>query len=539
MTSRAESCPPKLVPKLDKPSAALQGAAQAFSTRPANVNLSAKSQSTANGAAAAAAAAGTKSALRNRPAPRPTKQSIMYRPVPIKSPSHSAAQAASARASPQKDAALKKISSEPVAIHASSKSPKPTGSPVRKQKTEIEERPGTGSLWLDNTIAVPQPVRPTSHSAALTAILGLEPENSPESTPYPASPPAMTSNSTTGLSAARAAAKRATPAAQSFDRPSNAPFENISRQSLTSRNSMSSSRNGHPISTEMEPLFPLSLSHSPPVQIGSIKPQNVQGTNTNNGGDSGSAASSAMKRTRSDNESLQSFSKSPPNHAIAADAVIAWSVASSRAASPAKAVGSPSLRRRSKSFGMLFHHHGSPEHHPPHLSAPIHKLKHTMRVHHQSDGVNEENEVVKRGRRHFIRKHQHKHHEGDRKRWRDRVTEKERRRYEGVWAANRGLFTFWDFRTTEFEDSSRPPTEMDAVLNVVVRDIWERSRLPAGELEEVWDLVAGEKANTLRRDEFVVGLWLLDQRLKGRKLPMRVSPSVWSSVRHTLQIRSQ
>jgi hypothetical protein len=27
-----------------------------------------------------------------------------------------------------------------------------------------------------------------------------------------------------------------------------------------------------------------------------------------------------------------------------------------------------------------------------------------------------------------------------------------------------------------------------------------------------------------------VGLWLVDQRLKGRKLPIRVSESVWRSV---------
>jgi hypothetical protein len=162
-----------------------------------------------------------------------------------------------------------------------------------------------------------------------------------------------------------------------------------------------------------------------------------------------------------------------------------------------------------------------------------------LRKHHQPDEEDEENVIVKRGRRHFIRKHQHKHHEGDRKRWRDRVTEKERKRYEGVWAANRGLFTFWDFSTTAFENPSKAPAEMDAVLNLVVREIWERSRLPKGELEEVWDLIARDGANTLKRDEFVVGLWLLDQRLKGRKLPPRVSPSVWASARHTLKIRAK
>ena len=541
MTSRAESCPPKLVPqkntRQDKPSAALQGAAQAFSARPANFNALSTVQSTANGAAAAAAAAGARSVLKSGPAPRPIKQSELYRPIPIKSPSHSAAQAASARASPQKEAVFEKISSEPTEIYASKKSPKPIRDPIRKQNAEVEEEHRSGRPWQDNTIAIPQPVRPLPHSAALTAILGLDPEISPGSTPYSPSPPAMTANSTVGISAARVAAKRATPAAQIADHSSNAPVEDTPWQSLRSINSLPSSNDGLQTSLDMEPLSPFPSFHDRAVQIEQIKPRNEQDLHTEFSLDSGSAASSAMKATTSVDESVQSAFKSLPKHAIAADAIIAWSVASSRAASPTKGVRPPTLRRRSKSFGV-FHHHQSPsEHHSLQLNAPIHKLKHTLRKHHQADEDDEENEIAKRGRRHFIRKHQHKHHEGDRKRWRDRVTEKERKRYEGVWAANRGLFTFWDFRTTEFENSSRPPTEMDAVLNIVVRDVWERSRLPRGELEEVWDLVARENANTLRRDEFVVGLWLLDQRLKGRKLPTRVSSSVWASVRHTLMIR--
>ena len=542
MTSRAESCPPKLVPKQntrqDKPNAALKGAAQAFSARPANANAFSTTRSAGNGAAAAAAAAGARS-VKSGPAPRPIKQPELYQPIPTKSPSHSAAQAASARASPQKDAVFEIISSEPTGIYASRKSPKPLGDPIRKQKIEIEEGHGSGRPWLGNTIAIPQPVRPLPHSAAMTAILGLDPEISPGSTPYSTAPPVMAANSTVGISAARAAAKRATPAAQIQDHSSNAPSADTPWQSLRSVDSLPGSNDGLRTSLDMEPLIPFPSFHSPPVQIDQIKTRNEQDLHTKFSLNYGSVASSAMNGTISVDNSVQSASKSPPNHAIAADAIIAWSVASSRAASPAKGVRPPVLRRRSKSFGM-FHHHQSPsEHHSLQLNAPIHKLKHTLRKHHQADEDDEENEIAKRGRRHFIRKHQHKHHEGDRKRWRDRVTEKERKRYEGVWAANRGLFTFWDFRTTEFENSSRPPTEMDAVLNIVVRDVWERSRLPRGELEEVWDLVARENANTLRRDEFVIGLWLLDQRLKGRKLPMRVSSSVWASVRHTLKIRSR
>jgi hypothetical protein len=439
------------------------------------------------------------------------------------------------------------------------------GDPVRKQKTEVEEEYSKGRQWLDNTIAVPQPVRPLPRSAALTAILGLEPEISPGSSPPSASPPAMTSNNSAGISAARAAARRATPATQASDQPSDAHSVEIPKRPFKVPDSFPYSNAGvQPSPEEEEASLPSPWIPKPTTQIGHTRSRSVPVTNTVIDHESKSAvssaikgtasinsslntllsrepegvASSAMKGTISSDGSLQTASKSPPKNAVAADAIIAWSMASSRSTSPTKVILPPTLRRRSKSFGM-FHHQKAPEHQPPQHKAPVHVMKHTLRKHHQPEEEDEENAIVKPGRRHFIRKHQHKHHEGDRKRWRDRVTDKERKRYEGVWAANRGLFTFWDFSTTALVNPSKAPAEVDAILNIVVREIWERSRLPKGELEEVWDLVAREDANTLRRDEFVVGLWLLDQRLKGRKLPARVSSSVWASVRHTLKIRAK
>jgi len=115
-----------------------------------------------------------------------------------------------------------------------------------------------------------------------------------------------------------------------------------------------------------------------------------------------------------------------------------------------------------------------------------------------------------------MKKHPNKHHEGDRKRWRDEITERERKRYEAVWASNRGIFLNGQ------SDS--------AVCNLVVRDIFSRSRLHIDVLEEVYALVDRKQNGSLDREEFVVGLWLIDQRLKGRKLPIRVSESVWRSV---------
>jgi hypothetical protein len=156
----------------------------------------------------------------------------------------------------------------------------------------------------------------------------------------------------------------------------------------------------------------------------------------------------------------------------------------------------------------------------------------------------------------------HAHHEGSRRRWRDEITARERKRYEAVWASNRGLFLRpgWaaqyqnntttaatggaspapgrEARTEEAQNQTRDQVEAsraghgaeaDLVVNVVARDIWSRSRLPADELAEVWDLVDRGGRGALGRDEFVVGLWLIDQRLRGRKIPARVSQSVWDS----------
>lgn len=124
----------------------------------------------------------------------------------------------------------------------------------------------------------------------------------------------------------------------------------------------------------------------------------------------------------------------------------------------------------------------------------------------------------KRGRKNLMKKHPNKHHEGDRKRWRDEIMERERKRYEAVWASNRGL------HATGLAGSET------SVCNLVVKDIFSRSRLQDDVLEEVYALIDRQQNGRLEKDEFVVGLWLIDQRLKGRKLPIRVTESVWRSV---------
>ncbi|KAK5137255.1 hypothetical protein LTR08_000225 [Meristemomyces frigidus] len=163
-------------------------------------------------------------------------------------------------------------------------------------------------------------------------------------------------------------------------------------------------------------------------------------------------------------------------------------------------------------------------------SSPIIVQKH-------SSGSEDEDELHPYGKhkkKRLVRKHPNKHHEGDRKRWRDAVTERERKRYEGVWAANKGMhcsFTPEEQRSFKGELAAESTRVTEQVSNIVARDIWSRSRLPDDILEAVWDLVDSDCVGRLGKEEFVVALWLIDQRLKGRKLPVKVSESVWASVR--------
>lgn len=169
-------------------------------------------------------------------------------------------------------------------------------------------------------------------------------------------------------------------------------------------------------------------------------------------------------------------------------------------------------------------------------------MRHTLRKEESEDSTDsddDEHPYRKHQKKRLVRKHPNKHHEGDRKRWRDAVTERERKRYEGVWATNKGILCSLtaDEERELGRESRRGDAEarkealQDQICNLVAREIWLRSRLPEVVLENVWDLVDSEGVGRLSKEEFVVGMWLIDQRLKGRKLPTRVTDSVWQSVR--------
>lgn len=238
------------------------------------------------------------------------------------------------------------------------------------------------------------------------------------------------------------------------------------------------------------------------------------------------------------------MSESSRAHAIAAS-----SIATSRTSSPSKrnTPPPPPPHRRSRSRSRLHLHpthnildrsanNGARNVSPAKSTTSIATsnntsttMRRTMRPQKsESDTHNKSGNQHHHHHRLKIRSHPHKHREGDRKRWRDQVTERERKRYEGVWAANKGLWITADEQTNLLNKSLDLE---DMVVSMVVRDIWSRSRLPRTLLEQIWNLVSGDGRALLSREEFVVGMWLIDQSLKGRKLPAKVSQSVWDSVR--------
>ncbi|KAJ6102576.1 hypothetical protein N7486_005003 [Penicillium sp. IBT 16267x] len=218
------------------------------------------------------------------------------------------------------------------------------------------------------------------------------------------------------------------------------------------------------------------------------------------------------------------------NEEALSNAIVASSLASTRASPMPKASQAPPpppRRRRARSILALTH---SPMSEMSRTPSPQKGMPMTLR------GIPKDNDAdpKERHKRKLLHKHPHKHHEGDRKRWRREVTEKERKRYEGVWASNKGLLIPPDLQLSGTEKWP-PPSEM--VLNLVVREIWSRSRLPSTALEQVWALVDNQGIGLLTKEEFVVGMWLIDQQLKGHKLPVHVPESVWDSVRYVTGIK--
>jgi len=242
------------------------------------------------------------------------------------------------------------------------------------------------------------------------------------------------------------------------------------------------------------------------------------------------------------NRNQSSTTLNPMTVDALANAIVASSLASTRAASASPSKYAlhdlppiPPPRRTNTGLFNHQHHHLQDSRAP----SPAKGMRQTMRKPPKHEEEEDPN-MLRRGRKHIMKK-PNKHHEGDRKRWRDSVTERERKRYEAVWASNKGLFTSssWlpqapqsssNSSTTSLSQPQRADNPEEMVCNIIVKDVWSRSRLGDDTLAEVWELVDRSKTGRLAKEEFVVGMWLIDQRLKGRKLPIRVSESVWTSV---------
>lgn len=113
------------------------------------------------------------------------------------------------------------------------------------------------------------------------------------------------------------------------------------------------------------------------------------------------------------------------------------------------------------------------------------------------------------------------------------VTDNERKRYESMWVSNRhrhlDLLSWWPPSLDDSTIMNSLP-EDGLILNVIVRDIWKRSNVPSSLLAEIYAKVDSRKDGTLDRKSFIVGMWLVDQCLYGRKLPNVVEQCVWDSV---------
>ncbi|CCH61031.1 hypothetical protein TBLA_0D05380 [Henningerozyma blattae CBS 6284] len=162
------------------------------------------------------------------------------------------------------------------------------------------------------------------------------------------------------------------------------------------------------------------------------------------------------------------------------------------------------------------------------------------------------------------------------------LTPMERKRYEGVWVTNRyqylTLLPWWenlisnkkpvfsiDKALSDDEKKGRPlppkiiidkdgliknkphDTYLDInynnhsskhsiklpeeglILNLVVKDIWQRSKISDDLLKQIYQMVDTRKDGTLTRRSFIVGMWLVDQCLYGRKLPSEINQNVWLS----------
>lgn len=435
-------------------------------------------------------------------------------------------------------------------------------SPVRNEK-----KPTGGIMHAQSrqepVLAAPKPMRnPTASSPALQNLLreDREPPPLPRKPPVIPRKPVMSPTSSTS-SIARIAATRSThspsptPSSQKLFQPPLPPRSSTFPTAPQNNDVNHKPTNGSRTSLSSGPLSPFSDERRPalpprprpngsPVSRGLPRSQGVIMQDPEPSKSIPTPSMASLSTASHKNSSTSTLDKSSGMDTESlSDAIVASSIASSHAP-PSKKIPPPppKPRRRSRSRSILnslghFRSNSNDANRShPRLPSPPKGMRQTLRDPPKP-------EPPEHNHHHLIR-HPHKHHEGDRKRWQSAVGEQERKRYEGVWAANKGhlipvpplpsrakalgpnAVAYYQQVRTKY-----PPNTSDMVLNLVVRDIWSRSRLHENVLSQIWNLVDRQKNGLLDREEFVVGMWLIDQSLKGHKLPFRVPDSVWDSVR--------
>jgi hypothetical protein len=392
------------------------------------------------------------------------------------------------------------------------------------------------------TLQAPTPTRPNQLSASLTAaLLAADSKRSDlenASTAITSKANALTGGPTTSLIAARAVGNFDLPNSKS---PSPALPKEPSNSFKTStaikpKVLRSSSSQTSASTSESVPEKPFPELLASPRYKDPFIPSNPADLNLTSRPNSRPSSTYFRKSSTSSLVSKTEDRKASENGVFEAgdsmrNAILASSLASSRAASPAV---TPSLGQSPYEKLWLPLPQASPTRRL--TPSPVKGMKSTMRS--PPIQSSEDSSLSAKAKRSLMKKHPNKHHEGTRRRWMDSITENERKRYEGVWAGNRGLLL--NPNTDTRKNSAFPGSDVShIVLDLVVRDIWSRSRLPPQVLAEIWNLVNLTGLHALSRDEFVVGMWLIDQTLKGRKLPPKVTESVWKSVRRFGEIRDR
>lgn len=106
------------------------------------------------------------------------------------------------------------------------------------------------------------------------------------------------------------------------------------------------------------------------------------------------------------------------------------------------------------------------------------------------------------------------------------TTAAERKRYSTMWNAN--CDRYLELLPSDVAASAQIPPA-SRMLGLVVAAIWSRSNLPKELLSNIYTMVDKHRDGTLDKQSFVVGMWLIDQSLYGRKLPSELPQELWNS----------